>query len=367
MSAIPPTRRIRPERLARLRAASQLLHRPRDARHPADIARRIAGAQAQERRAGLLQFRSRSRGPTAAAVERARVEERSITRGWLMRGTVHLVATDDYRWMLPLFADAIARESRRRLAQLGIDAAAQDRALAVVRGALGAEGRLSRNAVADRVARDGIALTPETRVHLMRVVVAGGTACIGPDEGGNGTLALAEDWLGKGAARPREAALAELARRYLGAFAPASERDFAKWSGLPLRDCRAGLERIAAELTEVGGDLLALRGATARAPRSPLVRLLPAFDTYLMGYERRKHAVDAAGERRILPGGGVLKPTLCVDGRLIGLWSSKRSGRRLDVSLEPFAELRPEWVEPIEAEVADLGWFEDAEARLRTP
>lgn len=336
--------------------------------HPADVARSIAGAQAQERRAGLLQFRSRSRALTAAAVERARVEERSLVRGWLMRGTVHLVDADDYRWMLPLFAEAIVRVSRRRLAQLGTDAAAQDRAIAIVSRALADEGALSRNAITERLERRGLTLTPETRVHLMRVVVSERVACIGPDEGASGTLVPSDQWLGAGDAPERDPALAELARRYLGAFAPASERDFEKWSGLPRRDCRRGLEGIASELVEVGreGGLLALRGSKLRAPRSPLVRLLPAFDTFLMGYASREHAVDAAGERRILPGGGVLRPTVCVDGRLAGLWSSRRSGNRLQVSIAPFEPLPAGWSRAIAAEVADLGRFEDVDATLTT-
>jgi len=283
-----------------------------------------------------------------------------------MRGTVHLVATDDYRWMLPLFADATARESRRRLGQLGLDAPVQERALEVVRSALANDGALTRNAVAERLERAGIEVAPETRVHLMRVVVSEGVACIGPDEGAHGTLVLTEEWLGRSPRANRDSALAELARRYLAAFAPASERDFAKWSGLPLRDCRRGLERIAAEVVEVGGarGMLAPRDVALRAPRSPVVRLLGAFDTYLMGYEIRRHAVGDAGERRILPGGGVLRPTICVDGRLVGVWASKRSGRRLAVTLDPFAPLPGGWVAKLEDEVAELGRFEGLEASL---
>ena len=365
--ALVTGRRIDRTRLARLRARAQLLDRPEGIRDPADVARSMAGAQAQEKRAGLLQFRSRNRVLTAAEVERARVEERSLTRGWLMRGTVHLVPTDDYRWMLPLFAGPIASESRRRLGQLGVDARAQERALAAVARALEEEGALTRPSIVDRLRRRRIEVTPETRVHLMRVVVAEAIACIGPDDGGSGTLVLSREWLGATEGRGREASLAELARRYLGAFAPATERDFAKWSGLALRDCRAGLERIAAELRHLGDGLVALGEVTLRAPRSPLVRLLPAFDTYLMGYESRRHAASESQERRILPGGGVLRPTVCVDGRFVALWSSKRMGRRLAVAIEPLEEIPDAHLEAIAAEVEDLGRFEGIDASLRVP
>ena len=303
------------------------------------------------------------------------MEERSLVRGWLMRGTLHLVAAEEYGWMLPLWSARHSSNARRRLGQLGMPPAVQDRALAVIERSLGSEGELSRPQLVARLAKAGIELTAEMRVHLMGLPVVEGLACIGPDRGASGSLVPAEDWLRRGAERgrgwplavdseAREVALAELARRYLGAFAPATERDFASWSGLPLRDCRVGLERIASELVEVGEPLLALRGKVPRAPRSPLVRLLGSFDTYLMGYASRAHAAHPEGERRILPGGGVLRPTICVDGRFVGLWASKRAGARLSVTLEPFERLSDAVLEGVAAEVADNGRFEGLTAAL---
>ena len=108
-----------PARLARLRAATQLIHRPVSARDPAEIARSIAGAQAQDTYAGPLTFRSRSRSLTAADIKRARTEERSLLRTWVMRMTIHMIPTEDAGWWLPLFEPGIERWSRRRLTQLG--------------------------------------------------------------------------------------------------------------------------------------------------------------------------------------------------------------------------------------------------------
>ena len=68
-----------------------------------EIARAIAGAQAQDVYAGPLTFRSRSRSLTAADIKRARTEERSLLRTWVMRMTIHLIPTEDAGWWLPLF------------------------------------------------------------------------------------------------------------------------------------------------------------------------------------------------------------------------------------------------------------------------
>jgi hypothetical protein len=157
-----------------------------------------------------------------------------------------------------------------------------------------------------------------------------------------------------------------MARRFLRAYGPASERDLARWAGLPLRDARAGVERIAGELgrTRVDGELLLTAGGRRRSARSPVVRLLGAYDNYNLAYRSRGFALAAEHERRIVPGGGVVRPAVTVDGRIVGAWASKRSGDRLAVSIEPFSELEREWADAIEAEVADIGRFEGLSAAL---
>lgn len=336
--------------------------------HPADVLRSIGGAQSQEPRAGRLQLRARNQRITAADVEHARTGERSIVRTWVMRMTVHLIPAEDYGWLTPLFAERIAGYSRRRLDVLGVPAAQLDRAMEAVRRRLAANGSLTRGEALAVAARSGFEVTVQTRTHLAMLLVVEGHACIGPDAGRETVLVATREWLGEPRRRERDESLAELARRYLNAFAPATERDLAFWSGLPLRDCRVGLQRIAGELDALrgpgGGTLLVPRGYRARVPRSPVVRLLSAYDTYLMGYASRDHAADPAGQKRILPGGGVLRPTICVDGRLVGLWSSRRSGKRLTIAVEPFAPLSGEVMEAISAEASDIGRFEGLEAKL---
>jgi hypothetical protein len=355
------------ERLAALRARSQHLHRPAGGTHPAEVLRAIGGAQSQEPRAGRLQVRARARSLTSAEVEHARVEDRSIMRHWVMRMTVHLIPVDDYGWLAPLFRDRMTRWSHGRLGILGIEEDQLEKGIAAMRDAIGRRGAMTRGELVEVAERTGLEVSTQVRTHLMMLLVVEGTACIGPDVGRESALVATRDWIGQVKARGREESLAELARRYLRAFAPASERDFASWSGLPLGDCRAGLERIAGELREVpAGDeiLLAPKGWAARTARTPVVRLLPAFDTYLMGYASRAHAVDEAGAKRILPGGGILRPTICVDGRFAGLWSNKRSGKRLTISLEPFEPLPDDVMAAIEDEARDIGRFEGVEARL---
>jgi len=350
-----------------MRAASQLLARPTSVRDPADVARLAGPIQAQEPRAAKLAFRARSRALESDDVDRARREERSLLRAWMMRKTVHLIATEDAGWLLPLFADSIVRWSRKRLGDFGLDRSGQDRALAVLHRAVEADGPLTRPELAERLEQAGFDAAQEIKVHLWLLATLDGELCLGPDRGGQTCLVSTRDWIGELERRPREDSLAELARRYIRAYGPAGERDFARWAGLPLRDCRVGLGRIAAELSEVrvGGEVLLLAGeGRRRAPSAPVVRLLGAYDNYNLGYQSRDFAVAPEHVEWIVPGGGIVRPTITVGGRFVGTWSSKKAGSRLSVTIEPFAALDPATEEAIAAEVVDVGRFEGLTATL---
>jgi Winged helix DNA-binding domain len=361
-------RGIDPAGLARLRAATQLIHRPASARDPAEIARSIAGAQAQDVYAGPQTFRSRSRNLAAADITRARTEERSLLRTWVMRETIHMIPTEDTTWWLPVFEPAMERWTRRRLGQLGMPAGLEDRALSVIARILERDGPLTRSEIAERLERERIELNTNTRLHVMRLAVVSGIACLGPDRGKTTCLVRREDWLGRQRPVDRRKALAELARVYLDAFGPATDRDFAYWSGLPLRDVRAGLEAISKEIEEVpvgAQPMLTLRGRLPRLPRPGQVRMLGNFDTYLLGWKDRDFSVS--GEHAIhvkAGGGGWIRPVIVEDGIVVGGWRSSRKGGRVEITLNlPKRELdrlRPK----IEAEIQDLARFEGMPAEV---
>jgi Winged helix DNA-binding domain len=329
------------------------------------VAREAGPVQAQEPRAARLAFRARARDLTASDVDRARTEERSLFRAWLMRKTVHLIPSEDAGWLLPLFAPTIVRWSRKRLGDLGLEPGTQQRALRLIHEVVEREGPLPRPVLVRRLTDAGFEAATDARYHLWTLATLDGELCLGPDRDGQACLVRTEDWLGKLKRRSREDSLAELARRYLRAYGPATERDLARWAGLPLRDGRAGLKRIAAELGEarVGGETLLVLGAVPRAAPGPVVRLLGAYDNYNLGYASRDFAVPPEHVRRIVPGGGIVRPAIVADGRFIGTWSSKRSSGRLTVSTEPFARLDPGVAAALEAEVADVGRFEGLKAR----
>jgi hypothetical protein len=317
--------------------------------------------------AGPLTFRSRSRRLTAADIARARTEERSLLRTWVMRRTVHLIPTEDAGWWLPLFEPIFERWSRRRLQQLGLPPGHEEKALRVIARALADDGPLTRPELARRVVESGIELNEHTHLHIIGLAVVSGIACLGPDRGKATCLVRREDWLGEAPPFDRDAALAELARVYIGAFAPAADRDFAYWSGLPLRDVRSGLESIANEIEEVdvGGDtMLAPRGSTPRLPHKGQVRMLGNFDTYLLGWKDRRFSVDEEHEAHVKEGGGGwIRPVVVEDGRVIGGWRSRRQGDVLEISMNLPKRDRDRLGAEIEREIADIERFEGIPCR----
>jgi hypothetical protein len=329
------------------RAAAQHLHRPGRARADA-VVRRLLAVQAQDLRSARLALRARAEALRAVDVDAALTDERSLVVGWLGRGTLHLVAVEDYPWLLALTAPPRLVTNKRRLDQEGVSPDDAERAIAVVEAALADEGPLTRAELAQRIAARRIRTAGQATPHLLMLAALRGVAVLGPVRGDEQAFALARDWLGEatrakrsgaghGAAPAapsgagRELALAELARRYLAAHGPATDADLAAWAGLPLRDARAGLRAIASELAEAGRNGLVDLAARGAVPEHIPPRLLPAFDPYLLGWKDRGFAVPQRHAKRVHPGGGMLRAAATVDGLVVGTWTLPRGQPKLDL------------------------------------
>ena len=333
MALSPQQRRVVAERLR-----SQLLSGPR-AGDPLEVVRRLLAVQGQDQRGARLAIRARSTVASAAEVGAALSEERSLLITWLNRGTLHLVASEDYWWLHALTAPTLLTASARRLAQEGVTPAATQRGVAAIERALAEEGPLDRAQLRERIDRVGVRTEGQALVHLLLAASLDGVAVRGPMVGADHCYVHVADWLGTCPAVDRERALAELARRYLAGHAPADARDLARWAGLPLRDARAGLEAIARELHEREDGLLELTlraGAPAGSPaRLPAPQLLGAFDPVLLGWRSREPLLGT--NRTIVTVNGIFRPFALVRGRAAATWGIA-AGK---LALKPFAAIEP--------------------------
>ena len=318
------------------RLTAQLLAGP-PACDPVAVAERLLAVQAQDERGFRLAVRCRTTGLTAADVDRALTEDRSLVVTWLNRGTLHLVRSEDYPWLHALTAPTTAAMNARRLAEEGVSPADAERAVAAVERALAEEGPLDRHALRERVATVGVRTEGQALVHVLLLASLRGLIVRGPVIDGRHAYVLVRDWLGEQPAVDRDVALAELGRRYLAGHGPADDRDLARWAGIGLRDARAALS--------------AAGHRPAAAAELPPPRLLGPFDPVLLGWASRDWVLDA--HRAVITVNGIFRPFALAGGRAVATWSAPR-GR---VELEPFGELTAADADALEADAQDVVRF----------
>ena len=286
-------------------------------RSPEAVAERLLAVQGQDPRGARLAVRARTEGVVAADVDRALSEERSLLITWLNRGTLHLVRSEDYPWLHALTTPPLMTSSARRLRQEGVSPEEGERAVGTIEKALAEEGPLTRVQLRERLERADVPAAGQALIHLLFLATLRGVAVRGPMVGKEHAYVLVRDWLGEQEPVDREAALAELARRYLAGHGPADDRDLARWAGLPLRDARAGLAAIASELEERRDGLVDLAKRPAAAPLPP-PKLLGAFDPLLLGWTSREEVVGP--HKMLVMMNGIFKPFALVEGRAVATW-----------------------------------------------
>jgi hypothetical protein len=331
------------------RLTSQLLSGP-PARDAAAVAEHLLAIQGQDPRGARLAVRARTKGLTAADVDRALTVDRSLLITWLNRGTLHLVRSEDYPWLHALTTPPLLTANARRLAQLGVEPSAADRGVAVIESSLAEEGPLTSKQLRERLQAAKVRAEGQALAHVVGLAALRGVLVRGPMVGKQHAYVLTSDWLGNTTRVDRDRALAELARRYLVGHGPADDRDLAKWAGLPLRDVRAGLAAIAPELEQRGDGIVHLKKAPPAAALPP-PRLLGAFDPVLLGWTSRKDIVGSHG--RLIADNGLFRPFALVRGKAVGTWSL-RGG---NVVLAPFDRLTRADAAALDTEAAAVTQF----------
>jgi hypothetical protein len=336
----------------------------RPARNVVDAVRLTTALQAQDAGAARLGVRARSVGVSEDDVREALDVTRTVVRTWLMRATIHLTAAADVRWLTAVTGPSFARKFATRWRDIGLTPALLERTAATLPEVL-AGGPLALAQIMAALAERGIVVDspdPQAPYHVLLHATGAGLTCRGPERGREATFALIDQWLPGAPQGPRgDEALAELARRYFAAFGPATPADFTAWSGLPSSHAIA---LIRGELTPcvVAGRAGYTLGDVA--PRRGL-RLLSAFDNYLVGYRDRTAIIDDE-HRGLVYVGGVIKPSVLIDGRVAGIWRLDRTGRKgaATVEVRPFTPLSRTNRAALDAEVADIGRFIGAQTTL---
>ena len=322
------------------------------------VVRAVCGVNAQLYSAMELSLRARVRGLTAADIEVERVERRRIVRTWCMRSTLHLLAADDVGWMLSTLDPGHLRGGWRWLHQrAGLNdrqaAEVVETAIAILR----AEGPLPRRELMQRVsARVGYDALPAAAGAMLTGGLQG-KICFGPDRGSDTTYAACETWLGHPIDAADQPDFERLIRRYRKGYGPATPTDLAAWWGSGLTPIKPVWKKLEQELLEID-----LQEPPAIAP-GPVVRLIPAFDTYLLGYQDREFAIAKADQGQVFHGGQIA-PVILVDGLAEGTWRYEQRGSQMRIAAQPFRGFTPQVREGIAEEAEDIGRFYGLKAVL---
>ena len=361
-------------RQRRLAAHSLHARAPRD--RMIQVVRDVCGIHAQVMPAAELSLGIRA-AVTRDDVRAALWEHRTLVKAFGVRGTVHLVAADE----LPMWVAALRAADRRgedkRLAAVGLDRRKVDSVVDLIAQALDGRRLTIRALEAEIIGRAGSwareerisafgGTWPSWRVGLVYAARAG-LLCFGPNEGTQVTYVRPEQWLPAWREVEPAEALAEILRRFLHAYGPATHRDFAQWSNIAPGAARELVTALGDDLVPVDVDgyrcfQLAADADTRPPARSASIRLLPHFDCYLRGFHPRSALVGEFAPRSA--GGTGQAPILLVDGAVGGVWERRTVSKRVEVRVDAFVPLRREQRRELEAEAARVGEIVGMESTL---
>lgn len=328
-----------------------------------EVVRHHLAIQAQDYRGGLWAVGVRMRAATETAVEAA-IAERSIVRTWPLRGTLHLVAAEDVRWMLPLLTPRIVARAAGRHRQLGLVPSDFRKARKLFEKALQGGKLLTRKEMYGVLESAGISAAGQRGMHILWLLAQEGVLCHGPLQGRQPTFVLLDEWVPPAKPVPREEAIARLARRYFESHGPATVADLAWWAGLGVKEAAAGLDLVKGQLSSVqvdGRTFWGPRAVPASARTMPRAHMLPPFDELLVAYRDRSASAGDAGSISAL---SLLSPTLVINGRVVGTWTRRVGVGGIRAVPRWLVPVAPAGLKALQAAATRYGRFMGTPARL---
>jgi hypothetical protein len=324
---------------------------------PEEAVEWLGGVQAQDYRWAKWSIGLRTAGCTVEDVDRA-IHERRIVRTWVFRGTLHFVAAKDLAWLTALLAPGIIRKNGRRYRDLELDDHAFVQSQQVLQQFLEVHGALTRAEIKAHFVRRGVPAEGQRLPYLLQRAALSGLICEGPPRASKPTYVLLADWIDPQEPPAGDEALALLAQRYFASHGPATRHDFSWWSGLSAQEARLAIDSAAGLAPlEADGVQYWVAGHRPTVYAEDTAHLLPPFDEYLLGYKDRSLALNSTFAKRVNPGGGMLKPTVLLNGHIVGVWSYKREKEGLAVAIQPFRQLESNERDSIDDAGTQLGGF----------
>jgi len=310
---------------------------------------------------------------------------RRLVKVLCMRQTVHVVASSDLGVVSAATGERLRRNARRELRQLvrwagASGAAEEESALARLQSEVAEIIRLHGPSTAAELSdaipalHQRITYAPDKayasemalgslllpRLTMLGLLVRGRAR--GSWRSNQHEYALLDDWLPQGdlPPLPPDGARAQLLRRYLAAFGPASIDDAAWWAGWSKGEAQRALSArgeqvVQLDIPTLGAGYWLLASdlpALLSTPRldDGAVQFLPSLDGYIMGYKDRRRFLDPQHYDQVFDRSGNAYATVWVDGLVVGVWREADGGIEVLVWEDRAAT-------QVAAEAARLGLF----------
>ncbi|MEY9906837.1 hypothetical protein ABIA35_003059 [Catenulispora sp. MAP12-49] len=335
------------ERRARL-ATRHLLAPGTRAASAEAVADALVALHATDAATVYLSALARLRKPETGEVERALYDDRTLVRMHGMRQTLFVVPAD----LAAVVQASTTREMwgkergslLKSAADAGLDAAWLDRVEAATVAEVARRGSATGAELGKAVPglRDQVLYGKGTKWEawqpasgrVLRVLGFDGAVVRGRPVGS--WLSSQHRWEpGKGHAEIAVAdAQAELTRRWLRAFGPATEADLKWWTGWKVTDARKALKAVGAVQVALGDGTAPGPGPgwvlpddlEEVAPPEPWAALLPGLDPTAMGWQGRDWYLAEAIRPRLFDRAGNVGPTVWWNGEVVGGWAQRADG-----------------------------------------
>jgi hypothetical protein len=335
------------------RLANQHIQAVKPFSQPGELVTWFGAVQAQDYPASKWAIGLRLPGCSAADIEEA-ITRRSIVRTWALRGTLHIIAARDIRWILALVRPSVVPRHAPYDRRLGLDEKTFEHSRALLEKTLQGGKQLTRKELATLFEQNQISTQGLRMAFLLYRAALDGIICFGPLRGKQPTFTLLEEWMPPSPTKDREEALAELCRRFFSSHGPATVKDFAWWSGLAAADVKTAFGAVRGQLfSEQDGEQTFWWSQDLRQPienePAPDVQLVPDFDEYLVGYSDRQSFMHPKIEKKVDTSFGLLGPTILINGWIGGAWKRTFDKQSVVIVCQPFYALNPIEIEKVTA------------------
>ncbi len=324
-----------------IRLANQQLIQTR-LKTPKEIVSWMGAMQAQDYNMAKWAIGTRLPNSTNKQIEAALCKG-DIIRTHILRPTWHFVAKEDIHWIMRLTGPRVKQILTTYDKYLEMDKKVVSKSHPIIQKALEGGAHLTKEEIGEVLDGAGVKLA-DGRVlgHILFHAEIESMICSGAIKNKKQTYRLLDELVAPPKKFDKDKALEKLARRFFTSHAPATLQDFTWWSGLTGTDAKKALEMIKTDFIceEIDGYTYWFNNDFKKFEIDKnIAHLLPAFDEYVVSYKDRKDIFEHGNYSKVISTNGIFKPTVMVNGQVVGMWKRTVKSKKTTAELELFRTL----------------------------